>query len=126
MDSLGLTWNCWIAAGYKPEITTELTTKSAIPAPGNIQERLIIFAKNKSEQTAAIQARIAFAGKTAFTSVKLNPVINLSSFNANWYRSNQYATALTRTINPSKTDNCTRAATVVFSPTLCGLIPPYK
>ena len=78
-----------MAAGYKPEITTELTTNSAIPATGKTNERRMMFAKNSSEHSAAIQARIAFAGKTAFTSVKLNPVINLSFCNANWYRSNQ-------------------------------------
>ena len=71
-----------MAAGYKPEITTELTTNSAIPALGKTHERRIMFAKNNNEQTAAIQARIAFAGNTAFTSVKLNPVINRSFFNA--------------------------------------------
>ena len=50
-------------------MTTELIANRATPAPGSCHDLRIIFAKKRSEQTAAIPARIAFAGRTALTSV---------------------------------------------------------
>ena len=68
-DSLGLTWNCWIAAGYTPAIKTEEITNRPTPAAGRTQERRIMFAKKRSAQIMEIPAKIALAGRSAFTSV---------------------------------------------------------
>ena len=52
-----------------PAISTEETTKSAVPAAGSTHERRTIFAKKSSAHTTAIAARIALAGSVALTSV---------------------------------------------------------
>ena len=52
-----------------PEIKSDEITNRPIPAPGRTQDLRTIFAKKRREQTTAIPAKIAFAGRTAFTSV---------------------------------------------------------
>ena len=68
---------------------TEEITSKAEPAAGNSHERRTMFAKNSSEQTTAMAARIAFAGSKAFTSANLSPVIRVLSLSASAKRSNQ-------------------------------------
>ena len=68
---------------------TEEITRRTVPAAGNSHERRTIFAKKSSEQTTAIAARIAFAGRSAFTSVNLRPVMRVLSLSASAKRSNQ-------------------------------------
>ena len=83
-------------------MSTDEITKRAVPAAGRSHERRTIFAKKSSAQTTAIAERIALAGRSAFTSVYLRPVMRVLSLRESAYRSNQYATALMRTMRPKR------------------------
>ena len=86
-----------------------------------------------AENTAAAQmramaSRISLAGSTALMSVYPAPVNGLPPrvWLSNSYRSNQYATALSRMSVPTRDSNCTRAALLSTPLRPASRMPPNK
>ena len=82
--------------------------------------------KNSAAHTRAMKVRIVLAGSTASTSRYFRPVkpsTKSSSLSASAYRSNQYATALSKQMRPRINEIWTWAASVACNP-FCSRIPP--